>query len=177
MGKRGKLDWDQAMLESGHRTTENKNKKWASRLRTSTKNKNVIDSITREQILNERLDALERDNIEDEEAFNESDLYDEDEDDLVVQPKRRKETSRVKSLTVLPVFKFAKVVFQDKSSKEIEGKPSYVSAASKPSRYPARKFCSICGNVALYKCLLCGSIYCSYECKKCHEETKCITMK
>ena len=50
MGKRGKLDWDQAMLESGHRTTENKNKKWASRLRTSTKNKNVIDSITREQV-------------------------------------------------------------------------------------------------------------------------------
>ena len=32
------------------------------------------------KILNERLDALERDNIEDEEAFNESDLYDEDED-------------------------------------------------------------------------------------------------
>ena len=32
------------------------------------------------KILNEQLDALERDNIEDEEAFNESDLYDEDED-------------------------------------------------------------------------------------------------
>ena len=32
------------------------------------------------KILNELLDALERDNIEDEEAFNESDLYDEDED-------------------------------------------------------------------------------------------------
>ena len=32
------------------------------------------------KILNERLDALERDNIEDEEAFNESNLYDEDED-------------------------------------------------------------------------------------------------
>lgn len=32
------------------------------------------------KILNERLAALERDNIEDEEAFNESDLYDEDED-------------------------------------------------------------------------------------------------
>ena len=54
------------------------------------------------------------------------------------------------------MFKFAKVVFQDvrfccflcnykKISKEIEGKPSYVTAASKPSRYPARKFCSICG--------------------------------
>lgn len=50
MGKRGKLDWDQAMLESGHRQTESRNKKWASRLRTSTKNKNTIDSITREQV-------------------------------------------------------------------------------------------------------------------------------
>lgn len=50
MGKKGKLDWDQAMMETGHRTAENKNKKWASRLRASTKNKNAIDSITREQV-------------------------------------------------------------------------------------------------------------------------------
>ena len=50
MGKRGKLDWDQAMLESGHRQTESRNKKWASRLRTSTKNKNTIGRITREQV-------------------------------------------------------------------------------------------------------------------------------
>ena len=60
MGKRGKLDWDQAMLESGHRQTESRNKKWAYL-----------------KILNERLDAFERENIE---AFNESDLYDDDED-------------------------------------------------------------------------------------------------
>lgn len=36
------------------------------------------------KILNERLDALERDNIEDEEGVNESDLYDEDEDVSII---------------------------------------------------------------------------------------------
>lgn len=55
MGKRGKLDWDEAMMESGHRTTTNKNKKWSSRLRASTKNKNVVDSITREQVNSSRV--------------------------------------------------------------------------------------------------------------------------
>ena len=55
MGKRGKLDWDEAMMESGHRTTANKNKKWSSRLRASTKNKNVVDSITREQVNSSRV--------------------------------------------------------------------------------------------------------------------------
>lgn len=32
------------------------------------------------QILNERLEALERDNFEEEEVVNENDLYDEEED-------------------------------------------------------------------------------------------------
>lgn len=143
MGKRGKLDWDEAMMESGHRTTTNKNKKWSSRLRASTKNKNVVDSITREQvnssrvckwqILNERLEALERDNDEDEDTVNEADLYDEEEDVLLVcfcyitgSRGTSKEAKRVSTYqvtvvfcgvlstrTTFPVFKFARVVFQD----------------------------------------------------------------
>lgn len=73
--------------------------------------------------------------------------------------------------------------------KEASGLPNYVSVASKPSKYPARQFCSICGypfplrhdffnarNRACYKCKTCGSLYCSYLCKKSHEETKCVNM-
>ena len=89
MGRTGKSEWDAAMSASGHRLVEKK-KKWASRLRSTTKNTNIVDSITREQvlvvrileskILNERLEALERDNYDEEEIVNESELYDEKED-------------------------------------------------------------------------------------------------
>ena len=50
MGKRGKSEWDEAMEATGHRITTEKTKKWASRLRTNTKNGNVVDTITREQV-------------------------------------------------------------------------------------------------------------------------------
>ena len=50
MGKRGKSEWDEAMEATGHRITTEKTKKWASRLRTNTKNGNVVDAITREQV-------------------------------------------------------------------------------------------------------------------------------
>ena len=91
MSKKGKLEWDAAMEASGHRIIKEKAKKWTSRLRTNTKNTNVVDAITREQvfwkmglgdiqILNERLEALERDNYEEEEFVTEADLYNEEED-------------------------------------------------------------------------------------------------
>lgn len=50
MGKKGKSEWDEAMEATGHRITTEKTKKWASRLRTNTKNGNVVDAITKEQV-------------------------------------------------------------------------------------------------------------------------------
>lgn len=50
MGKKGKSEWDEAMEATGHRITTEKTKKWASRLRTNTKNGNIVDAITREQV-------------------------------------------------------------------------------------------------------------------------------
>ena len=50
MSKKGKLEWDAAMEASGHRIIKEKAKKWTSRLRTNTKNTNVVDAITREQV-------------------------------------------------------------------------------------------------------------------------------
>ena len=50
MGKRGKSEWDEAMISTGYRTSNKKNKKWDSRLRGATKNSNVLDSVPREQV-------------------------------------------------------------------------------------------------------------------------------
>ncbi|KAK8816632.1 hypothetical protein WA538_002493 [Blastocystis sp. DL] len=151
MGRSGKSEWDEAMLKTGHRVVSNTKKKWASRLRSTTKNANVVDSITREQILNERLEALERDNDE-EENVNETELYEETENEESVHGRRKKELLKSR-VSVLPVFKFAKIVFADRNQKEALGSPCYVSVSSKASLYPPRKFCSICGYPVCIGCV------------------------
>lgn len=55
MGRSGKSEWDEAMMKTGHRVVSTTKKKWASRLRSTTKNSNVVDSITREQVGVERV--------------------------------------------------------------------------------------------------------------------------
>lgn len=60
MGKRGKSEWDEAMISTGYRANNKKSKKWESRLRGASKNNNVLDSITREQVSPLQLDVRSR---------------------------------------------------------------------------------------------------------------------
>ncbi|CAG8627348.1 12230_t:CDS:2 [Funneliformis caledonium] len=52
--------------------------------------------------------------------------------------------------------------------------PTYLTAGAKPSRFPPRKFCSVCGFISAYACKKCGMKYCSLRCKETHEETRCM---
>jgi len=51
---------------------------------------------------------------------------------------------------------------------------NFVNCKSKPSLYPKKKFCSICGNFAKYHCPRCGEPYCSLKCHKTHKEVLCL---
>ena len=76
---------------------------------------------------------------------------------------RRKKELLKSRVSVLPVFKFAKIVFADvfmrrrvneeRNQKEALGSPCYVSVSSKASLYPPRKFCSICGYPVCIECV------------------------
>ncbi|KAI8366862.1 zinc finger HIT domain-containing protein 1-like protein [Blakeslea trispora] len=50
----------------------------------------------------------------------------------------------------------------------------YQTCAVKPSIYPPRKFCSVCGYQSDYICLRCGMKYCSTVCLSTHRETRCL---
>ena len=52
----------------------------------------------------------------------------------------------------------------------------YYNIAARPSAYPARSrnFCSVCGYLANYSCVRCGSRYCSIKCNTNHAETRCM---
>ena len=51
--------------------------------------------------------------------------------------------------------------------------PNYITAKAPPSVAPKRKFCSVCGFVSCYNCVVCGTVYCSIECQATHKETRC----
>lgn len=50
-----------------------------------------------------------------------------------------------------------------------------VPPASKfPHIYPPLRLCSVCSYLSAYKCLRCGSNFCSTGCNSIHRETKCL---
>ena len=51
---------------------------------------------------------------------------------------------------------------------------NYLSVAAKPSKFPTRFFCSVCGYNAKYQCTRCGLRYCTMKCGETHRETRCI---
>ncbi len=51
----------------------------------------------------------------------------------------------------------------------------YVAAAEgPPERGAPRKWCSVCGFAAPYKCVRCGSRFCSRKCYTVHTDTRCL---
>jgi zinc finger HIT domain-containing protein 1 len=48
------------------------------------------------------------------------------------------------------------------------------AASSTPGARPGLKLCSVCSYLSTYKCLRCGSNFCSIECNSIHKDTKCL---
>ena len=73
-------------------------------------------------------------------------------------------------------LKFARKNFTTLSEEEHEltsnRKFNYFSITVPPSRFPARKFCSVCGFVSSYVCVQCGTKYCSSKCLQTHKDTR-----
>ncbi|TNV73177.1 hypothetical protein FGO68_gene16838 [Halteria grandinella] len=51
---------------------------------------------------------------------------------------------------------------------------NYLSVAARPSKFPVRFFCSVCGYNSKYQCTRCGLRYCTMRCGETHRETRCI---
>lgn len=48
------------------------------------------------------------------------------------------------------------------------------SASKTPGARPPHKLCSVCSYPSAYKCVRCGSNFCSLQCNGIHRETKCL---
>lgn len=152
----------------------------------------VVGEAERQQALAARLDALERDNYQVEEAFGEGSDDEEfhlqgelDEDDEVGGGSRKKKKRKVDG-----GMRKTRGMIADKTKgprgfrewldeAELDQAPvdlpTYLSVAAGPERTAApRHYCSVCGDSSKYTCTRCGSRYCTIRCYGVHADTRCL---
>jgi zinc finger HIT domain-containing protein 1 len=161
----------------------------------------VVDQATRRAVNTSRLASLEQDNYNEEVASGVADaLYvDADEDDEYTGgkgKKRKKATSKggagrkasrssskkkgggpaADSLepVVQRVKRLAEIIVEEDYETDETAIPNYLTAKARPSRYPTRQFCTVCGYASTYSCQRCGMRYCGLECLTAHQETRCL---
>jgi len=119
-----------------------------------------IDPSTRQRHINRHLAELERDNYHDVKI-------DVPKGDNTQRGPPHKMTAAVKRLLA---SKKTFAVLLD------EAGPSsgYHTGGAAASKYPSRKFCSICGYWGSYACDKCGELYCEISCREVHLETRCL---
>ncbi|XP_027132236.1 zinc finger HIT domain-containing protein 1, partial [Larimichthys crocea] len=135
----------------------------------------VLDEATRQRRLTRQLEALEKDNFQDDPlsslpppgptarlpAFSETE-----------EPEKKKRKTRGDHFKQRFRKNFTTLLEEENLSEKPE--PNYLSAAAPPSSLPPRHFCCVCGFLSHYTCTTCGGRYCSTKCLCTHRETRCL---
>ncbi|BDA44280.1 probable zinc finger HIT domain-containing protein 1 [Coccomyxa sp. Obi] len=152
----------------------------------------TVSLAERENAKNARLDALENDDATGEGVVGDSDeefvIQDSDEDlelgeSAARKRKEKKKGAKRKTRAMLEAERRGPITFasllemagdaEEGPAKEAE--VMYMGAAVGPPQHSAtRKWCSVCGFAAPYKCVRCGSRFCTRKCYAVHVETRCL---
>ncbi|KAH9285047.1 Zinc finger HIT domain-containing protein 1 [Echinococcus granulosus] len=123
----------------------------------------ILDNDARKRRLRKTLEILEQDNhVEDSLNDTKTTKRPKFEDDTPGHAKRRRRTTIGRAK-----FKKTFELLLDEEYQATKGGQvgaSYFTAAVPDSRLPPRKFCSVCGFLGAYVCVVCGSRYCSIKC-------------
>lgn len=160
---------------------ETKKTRQSNRSKRITKNMRHVDEETRLFILQSRIDELESDYYDSPNRLaedNESDDFEFENDEKVqLRQKSRKMKKKIpkknkKDAYVKKNFNLKKLIKEE----DLENKkfPNFCNVKVKPSDYPGRKFCSVCGNFSKYCCPRCGERYCNMKCFIIHKDIKCL---
>lgn len=135
----------------------------------------ILDNETRRRRQQRQLDALEKDNHHDDphaafaHLLNKAKLPSFSDG---TEKKKRKTRSNADHFKQRFRKNFQSLL--EELSPEATDKPSYITAAAPPSRFPPRHFCAVCGFPSCYTCVTCGARYCSSKCLTTHTDTRCL---
>uniref|UniRef100_UPI00398F318D zinc finger HIT domain-containing protein 1 n=1 Tax=Pristiophorus japonicus TaxID=55135 RepID=UPI00398F318D len=132
----------------------------------------VLDPATRQRRLNRQLDALERDNFQDDPHANLPQLkrlpqFDE-------QPESAKKKKKTRGDHFKQRFRKNFQSLLEEQNLSVSEGPNYLTSCAHPSKLPQRHFCAVCGFPSNYTCASCGARYCCIKCLGTHQETRCL---
>uniref|UniRef100_UPI00358E5A71 zinc finger HIT domain-containing protein 1 isoform X1 n=1 Tax=Myxine glutinosa TaxID=7769 RepID=UPI00358E5A71 len=133
----------------------------------------VLDPSTRQRRLTRQLEALEKDNFQEDPNSGLPLLAARlpQFDSAETQGKRKKKTRG--DHFKLRFRKTFQSLLEEENLSVSEG-TTYFSASVPPSALPARHFCTVCGFPSAYTCVTCGSRYCTVRCLSLHQDTRCL---
>lgn len=136
--------------------------------------KRVLDDVARKRRARKALEALEQDNYHDDPHADlvMSKKVPKFQDNL--EPTKAKKNKRKSYEYFKAKYRktFQQLLEEDKVFRPDE--PNYGSVEAKPSRFPERRFCAVCGFPSNYTCTACGTRYCSVRCLGTHQDTRCL---
>lgn len=152
-----------------------------SQLRGSSRLKDdrrrIMDETSRKRRLRKVMEQLESDNYHDDPHADlvMSKKVPKFEDNLEQRTSRTKKKERTAEYYQSKYRKnFQQLVDEDRLEAETNNRPSYMDIQCEESHLPSRHFCAVCGFLATYSCLSCGTRYCSIRCLDTHVETRCL---
>ncbi|KAM4748506.1 zinc finger HIT domain-containing protein 1 isoform 1-T1 [Rhinophrynus dorsalis] len=141
----------------------------------------VLDSATRQRRLNRQLEALEKDNFQDDPHANLPQLkrlpqFDDDAETGKKRKKTRGDHFKQRFRKNFQALLEEQVTLSLRHTENLSNTdgPNYLTACAAPSSFPQRHFCSVCGFPSNYSCVSCGARYCCVKCLGTHQETRCL---
>eukprot|EP00003_Mantamonas_plastica_P029140 TRINITY_DN6861_c0_g2_i1.p1 TRINITY_DN6861_c0_g2~~TRINITY_DN6861_c0_g2_i1.p1 ORF type:complete len:148 (+),score=53.20 TRINITY_DN6861_c0_g2_i1:126-569(+) len=97
------------------------------------------------------------------------------EDTPSVKKKKKRKRKNTKGVVELrEVVPLQEIIYKERMMEQPWWMANYLTAKASKSKLPARKFCSICGNQAIQRCIRCGQRYCCAKCQRVHKDLRCM---
>lgn len=150
----------------------------SARIKESDK-KRVLDEASRIRRARKALNALEQDNFHDDPHADlvMSKKLPKFDDNLAESSNSRGRKGKKKTGEYIRAKyrkNFGQLLEEDRVNYEETNEPCYSSAQAAESKLPDRHFCAVCGFPSNYKCVSCGTRFCSSRCSGIHQDTRCL---
>ncbi|KRX52587.1 Zinc finger HIT domain-containing protein 1, partial [Trichinella sp. T9] len=131
------------------------------------------------EMLKKRIERLEEDNFHvdpHEDLMWDKNLPQFSEGGTPAHPvQNRKKNKRIETLNMRFKKSFDQIIEDDKIHWHPDA--NYLTAKAPPSRFPSRRFCSVCGLLSKYRCTQCNAYFCTIHCKKSCREAEVLKIR